>query len=197
MCKKGYRDVDFQFVPSCRVEGDNGEETTLFALNFEWSEDDDHEEKNNNSSALLLSGTNGLIQSMWDPTKDGEVNSVVADSLYELSKTFRASKKNTKNEYPKCDFCQVDYDKVLKKAVKATRKLPIRIDFLNERGCMVLIPGVGSATLRRINLILGSPIGEMEWKCTWSNLSGSKHTDKKTLINIDIEWVESDESNTM
>ena len=84
----------------------------------------------------------------------------------------------------------MDYDLVLKKAASAIRTLPIQIDYLNQKGKTALIEGVGDATEKHIHLVLGSPLGRMQWKCTFSKLnstSGMKH--KKEMIQIDIEWV--------
>ena len=123
------------------------------------------------------------VYSLWD---EENVNEVVADSLTELYRAFRKAKQYAKQEYPGCDFCQVDYDKLLKKAVVYIKQLPIRIDYVNDIGCTKIIPGVRIETLKRIHLVLGtSMVDEMVWKCTWRILK-TKHA-KNGLINIDIE----------
>ena len=74
------------------------------------------------------------VYSLWD---EENVNEVVADSLTELYRAFRKAKQYAKQEYPGCDFCQVDYDKLLKKAVVYIKQLPIRIDYVNDIGCAI------------------------------------------------------------
>ena len=182
--RNGYRDVDFDFVASHTEEGGDGKELVLFTILFRWN--DNIIPSNGNDNTVLA-------KSLWD---EGTVNEVVADSLTKLYRAFRKAKTYAKREYPDCDFCQVDYDKVLKKAVVYIKQLPVRIDYVNDNGCMKIIPGVGIETLKRIHLVLGSAVhDEMVWKCTWKKLK-NKHG-KNELINIDIEWVELDENESI
>ena len=122
---------------------------------------------------------------LWD---EENVNKVVADSLTELYRAFcKAKHQYGKQEYPGCDFCQVDYDKLLKKAAVYIKQLPIRIDYVNAIGCTKIIPGVRIETLKRIHLVLGtSVVDEMVWKCTWRILK-TKHAKHGLIYNIDIE----------
>ena len=113
----------------------------------------------------------------------------VADSLDTLRKTFCAAKKEARRKYVNCHFYQMDYDLVLKKAASAIRTLPIQIDYLNQKGKTALIEGVGDATEKHIHLVLGSPLGRMQWKCTFSKWNSTSGKHKKGMIQIDIEWV--------
>ena len=179
--RNGYKDVVCEFVASHTEEGGDGEKLVLFNIFFHWNADNIIPSNGNDNTVLA--------KSLWD---EGDVNEVVADSLTQLYKAFNKAKKDAKKEYPDCDFCQVDYGKVLKKAVVYIKELPIRIDHVNDNGCTKIIPGVGIETLKRIHLVLGSVVHKMVWKCTWRKLK-NKHG-KNELINIDIEWVELDEN---
>ena len=130
-----------------------------------------------------------LVDSTWNQKCRAEVKGGVADSLVELHKTFSAAKKEAHKKYVNCHFYQMDYDLVLKRAASTIRTLPIQIDYLNQKGKTALIEGVGDATAKRIHLVLGSPLGRMQWKCTFSKLNSTSGTHKKEMIQIDIEWV--------